>query len=146
MQEIKFTTVRVNKGQFVVVKDGEKYFLEYLQTKGNQTGKVGYLIKEEGTWYLQEAFFDKLNYPHFNFRSVFRPSLSIDDEIRKDLFDNLVSACYQIEEAINNKGKKSATYMTGNTKRKWATLIHALKNGSELETAVRTLRDGLDMK
>lgn len=140
----KFITVRTSKGHFDVVKDGEKYFLVYLEDKGKQTGKVGYLIKE-GNWYLQEAFFDDLNAPHFNFRPVFRQNLNIDSSIRKDLIDNLISACYQIEDAINNKSNATNS-MTGSTKRKWATLLHALQKGSELETAVRTLQDESDMK
>lgn len=136
----KFITVRTDKGQFVVFKGGEKYFLDYLQDKGNQTGKVGYLIKEDGDWYLQEAFFDDLNAPHFNFRPIFRQTLNIDSSIRKDLIDNLMSACYQIEDAINNKSNATNS-MTGSTKRKWATLLHALQDGSDLETAARTLQD-----
>ena len=136
----KFITVRTSKGQFEVFKSAEKYFLVYLQDKGNQTGKVGYLIKKDGGWYLQEAFFDDLSAPHFNFRSVFRQNLNIDTSIRKDLVDNVISACYQIEDAINNNADATNS-MAGSAKRKWATLLHALQDGSDLDTAVRTLQD-----
>lgn len=133
----KFTTIRTGKGQFVVVEEGGKYFLEYLQDKGKQTGKVGYLINKEGSWYLQEAFFDNLNVPHYDFRSVFRPSLSIDDEIRKDLIDNLISACYQIEDAINLKGYGKCVIVSGNTKNKkiWVRFIKSLRNGADVKSA-----------
>ena len=131
----KFITVRVNKGQFVVVKKEDNYFLEYLQDRGEQTGKVGYLIKEDDGWYLQEAFFDKLNVPHFDFRPIFRPSLSIDDEIRKDLIDNLISACYQIEDAINLKGYKKCVICQSRHKKFWAQFIEALRNGADSTTA-----------
>lgn len=131
----KFTTIRTEKGQFVV-KEGEgKYFLEYLEDKGNQTGKVGYLINKEGEWYLQEAFFDHLNVAHFDFRPVFRPTLSIDDEIRKDLIDNLISACYQIEDAINPKGYKKCVIFPNHHKKFWAQFIKSLRNGADIETA-----------
>ena len=146
--EKKFTTIRTRRGQFDVFKDNEKYFLEYLEDKGNQSEKVGYLVKENGQFYLQEAFFDKLNYEHVLFRSVVKTD---DPIIRKDLFDNLIAACYQIEKTINNNGngcngqRKSATYMTGSTKRKWTHIMHALQKGSDLETAVHALRDeGVD--
>ena len=135
----KFTTIRTKKGMFNVFNDGEKYFLEYLEKGNNQPKKVGYLVKENGTgYYLQEAFFDALSVPHFKFRSVFRQTLNIDSSIRKDLIDNLVSACYQIEDAINSNDSATNS-MTGSTKRKWATLLHALQDGSDLETAARTL-------
>ena len=150
MQEIKFTTIRTSKGQFVVVKkeDKDKYFLEYLEDESKQGKqgkecKVGYLVKECGQFYLQEAFFDKLNFEHVLFRSVVKTD---DPIIRKDLMDNLFAACYQIEKAINNKGKKSATYMVGATKRKWSSIIQALQDGSDLETAVCTCKINNDVE
>ena len=146
MQEIKFTTIRTSKGHFVVVnkeEDKDKYFLEYLEDGGKQGKecKVGYLVKEGGQFYLQEAFFDKLNFEHVLFRRVVKTD---DPIIRKDLMDNLIAACYQIEKAINNKGKKSATYMVGVTKRKWSSIIQALQDGSDLETAVCKINNGVE--
>ena len=140
MQEIKFTTIRTDKGQFEAFKGDGKFFLKYLEKGKQQPEKVGYLVKEGGQYFLQEAFFDKLSYEHVLFRSVVKPD---DPVIRKDLFDNLIAACYQIEKTLNNKGKKYATYMTGITKSKWSAIIQALQDGSELETAVRTYSDGV---
>lgn len=131
----KFTSIRTKKGHFEVVKDDEKYFLEYLQDKGEQTGKVGYLINKEGKWYLQEAFFDYLKIPHYDFRQVFRPTLPIDDEIRKDPIDNLISACYQIEDAINLKGYKKCFICPDHHKKFWEQFIKSLRNGTDITTA-----------
>ena len=126
-----FTTIRTGKGQVVVKEKEGKYFLEYLEDKGNQPGKVGYLINKEDEWFLQEAFFDHLNVAHFDFR----PILSIDDEIRKDLTDNLIGACYQIEDAINLKGYKKCVIFPDHHKKFWAQFIKTLGNGADIETA-----------
>ena len=131
----KFITVRVKKGHFDVVKDGDKYFLVYLQDKGEQTGKVGYLINKEGNWYLQEAFFDYLKVPHFDFRPIFRPTLPIDDEIRNDLIDNLIAACYQVENVINLKGIEKCFICPDHHKKFWEQFIKSLRNGADIETA-----------
>lgn len=133
--EKKFTTIRTKYGKFEVIKKEDKYFLVYLEDEGKQTGKVGYLIKEDGEWYLQEAFFDIVNVPHFDFRSVFRSNLPIDDEIRKDLSDNLIAGCYQIEDAINLVGVGKCIICQTHHKKFWTQFIKSLKNGATIETA-----------
>lgn len=130
-----FTTIRTKYGKFEVIKDDKKYFLVYLEEKGTQTGKVGYLINEDGNWYLQEAFFDNLNMPHFNFRPIFRQSLPIDDDIRKDLIDNLIAACYQVEDAINLKGVGKCVVRQSRQTKFWKQIIDLLRNGSNFEAA-----------
>ena len=136
MQEIKFTTIRTKKGQFEVFDDGErkKYFLKYLEKGKQQPEKVGYLVKEGGQYFLQEAFFDKRNWPHTSFRSV-----GVDADMNKDLWDNLIAACYQIEDQFWCKDKNSKRKLIDKAER-WADLINNLQKGTDLETAVRAVR------
>lgn len=141
MEKITTIVTSDSKAHFIVDYDGEKYFLKYVEDEGDQTPQtpevVGYLIKEGGEYFLQEAFFDKLNYEHVLFRSVTRDKL-----ITKDLGRSLFAACGQIEKTINENKRQTgpATYMTGVTKSKWTAIIHALQKGTDLETAVRALQ------
>lgn len=138
MEKITTIVTSDSKAHFIVYYDGEKYFLKYVEDEGDQTPEVvGYLIKEGGEYFLQEAFFDKLNYEHVLFRS-----LSYDKLITKDLGRSVFAACSQIEKLINNNQQqtKPATYMTGVTKSRWTAIIHALQKGTDLETAVRALQ------
>lgn len=143
MEKITTIVTSDSKAHFIVDYDGEKYFLKYVEDEGKQTPQpqtpqvVGYLIKEGGEYYLQEAFFDKLNYEHVLFRSVSRDKL-----IAKDLGRSVFAACSQIEKTMNNNQRqmKPASYMTGVTKSKWTAIIHALQKGTDLESTVRALQ------
>lgn len=135
----KFTTIATKKGHFNVFKDngGEKYFLEYLKND-EQPEKVGYLVKEsgdgyKGDYYLQEAFFDKCNWPHTSLRSTLS---EYDDYMNKDLWDNLSSACYLVEKEFWCKDFKRKRI---DKSQRWAELINKLQKGTDLETAVRSL-------
>lgn len=142
MEKITTIVTSDSKAHFDVYYDGKKYFLKYAEDDGEQTPQtpevVGYLIKEGGEYFLQEAFFDKLNYEHVLFRRV-----THDELITKDLGRSLIGACSQIEKLINvNKRQmEPASYMTGATKSKWTAIIHALQEGTDLETAVRAVQD-----
>lgn len=140
----KITTIVTSEGYFIVDYDGKKYFLKYVEDEGDQAPQapqapqvVGYLIKEGGEYFLQEAFFDKLSYEHVLFRSVSRDKL-----ITKDLGRSLFAACSQIEKTINENKRQTgpAPYMTGVTKSKWTAIIRALQKGTDLETAVRAMQ------
>lgn len=140
--EKKFTTIATKKGHFIVLNDcDEKYFLEYLENDSHPQ-RVGYLVKENGTGYngayfLQEAFFDKRNWPHTSLRLVLN---DCGDDLNKDLWDVLFAACYQIEQAFWCKGSKRKRLEKS---QKWAELIDKLQKGAALETAVRSYSNGV---
>lgn len=133
----KFTIIVTKKGDFNVFDDGKKYFLEYAEEGSNQPKKVGYLVKENGTgysgYYLQEAFFDKRNWPHTSFRSVLS---DYDTDTDNDLWDSLFDACFQIEQQIYCKGSKRKRI---DKNQSWTELIDKLQKGMTLDEAVRSL-------
>lgn len=137
----KFTTIATKKGYFEIFYDGKKYFLDYLENDNrHQSQRVGYLVKEvgagyNGDYFLQEAFFDKRNWPHTSLRSTL---IDCDDYMNKDLWDNLFSACYQIEQQFWCKDNKRKRKLIDKSQR-WAELIKKLQKGTDLETAVRSL-------
>lgn len=137
----KFTTIRTKKGHFNIFDDGgEKYFLKYVEKGALRSRVVGYLVKENGTGYngdyfLQEAFFDKLNWPYTSFRSVLS---DYDTDMNKDLWDVLIAACYQVEEAFWCKNTKQRDLIDKDER--WSQLINKLQKGADLEKAVRSLQ------
>lgn len=129
--ENKFTTIRTKKGQFEVFKNDGKFFLKYLEKGKQQSEKVGYMIKKADSFWLQEAFFDHLNVPHYDFRLI----LTADNDIRKDFFDNLFAACYQIENMINLKGLEKSVICNNHHREFWLRFIKSLRNGVDITTA-----------
>lgn len=129
--EKKFTTVRTKKGQFAVFKNDGKFFLKYLEKGKQQPEKVGYMIKKADGFWLQEAFFDKCNYPICSFDPVLNVS---ELTIRNDLMDNLVAACYRVEKNINRRKRgEHKIHLTGYKKSLWTRIIESLQSGTDID-------------
>lgn len=129
MQEI--TTIRTGKGHFEVFKDEGKFFLKYLEKGKQQPEKVGYMIKKADGFWLQEAFFDKCNYPICSFDPVLNAN---EPTIKNDLMDNLVAACYRVEKHINRRKRgEHKIHLTGYQKSLWTRIIGSLQSGVDID-------------
>lgn len=129
--EKKFTTIRTKKGHFEVFKDDGKFFLKYLEKGKQQSEKVGYMIKRNDGYWLQEAFFDKCGYPVCSFDHVLNAN---ELTIRNDLMDNLVAACYRVEKHINRRKRgERKIHLTGYKKSLWTQIIESLQSGADID-------------